>query len=236
MDAMHRFAQGYNERLFAGGLRKWLHEARFRWLNSELEKRSVIEAAIVELGCFDCRTLRYIPRGYKTYRGFDADWEGGLTLATARVTDSRVSLHRCQALSDFKIGPCNIVISLETMEHLAPNDLPGYLREIAQNLSAHGVALLSIPNETGPIFLAKQIYKAFFLEGARDYTLAETLFQTLGMVSLIERREHKGFSWRRFVDELNLFLQVERVSGVQVRFLPSFLNPSIGIVATKRRA
>jgi len=231
-----RFAVGYNERLFSSGLRKWVHEARFKWLEQELKKCSVTKAAIVDLGCFDCRALRHVAQDFKSYCGFDADWEGGLSAAALRLTDPRITLHRCEAPADFEPGSCDIVISLETLEHIEPSSLPVYLRRIAQSLSYGGVILISIPNETGPLFLAKQIYKALFLEGASDYSLSETLFQTLGIVSRVGRREHKGFSWRNFVRELRAFFEVQEVAGLQARFLPAFLNPTIGITAKKRRA
>lgn len=231
-----REGPGYNERLFSGGLRKWLHEARFLWLADELGKKAVQAAAIVEVGCFDCRALNYIGPDFGSYRGFDADWEGGLSTAAAKLADPRVSLQKCTSPQDFDPGQCDIVISLETLEHINPGHLPIYYGEIDRNLRDDGVFLISVPNETGPLFLAKQLYKSLFLEGAREYSSFEMICQTFGAVGKVKRREHKGFGWRTFKKELSQYFDVRSVRGLQFPHLPLFLNPSIGIVATRKGA
>ena len=70
----------YNTRLFSGGLRRWIHISRFRWLSFVLRKFNLKYQNIVELGCFDARSLDYLT-GYDSYYGFDAGWEGGLNTA-----------------------------------------------------------------------------------------------------------------------------------------------------------
>lgn len=225
---------GYNERLFSGGLRKWVHEARFRWLKEELLKQGVKDAAIVEIGCFDCRALKYIEPDFGSYRGFDADWEGGLSSISSKISDSRVTLSKCTSPEDFKPNACDVVISLETLEHIAPNQLPFFYKEIEKNLTKNGVILISVPNETGPLFAVKQIYKLLFLEDAEGYSFKEGVYQSLGMVENVKRKEHKGFSWRKFKKELSQYFDVQSTKGLQLSYLPAFLNPSIGIVARKK--
>src|SRR5262245_36632075 len=74
----------YNERIFTGGVRRYLHTARFRWLNHELARLQCSYDSILELGCFDGKLLDFLPTKPTRYKGFDANWEGGLTLAQTR--------------------------------------------------------------------------------------------------------------------------------------------------------
>lgn len=223
---------GYNDRLFSGGLRQRIHQARFRWVGREVSKHG--GARIVELGCFDCRTLDHIDPSFESYQGYDADWEGGLSAARSRISDPRVSLHKCTSPDEFSPEPFDVAISLETLEHIDPNQLSAYLAKVAAALPRGGVFLVSVPNETGILFAAKQIYKSLFLEGRREYSFAEFVYQTLGMTQKVARKEHKGFSWRRFRKEMQRHFDVGSAKGLQIPMLPAFANASIGLVATRK--
>lgn len=78
------FVDDSNRRLFATGLRKWLHEARFNWLQKRCDGFWQSGMRIVEFGCFDARSLAYLPDDFASYSGFDAGWEGGLSRAQSR--------------------------------------------------------------------------------------------------------------------------------------------------------
>lgn len=54
----------YNKRLFSSGLRKCWHLARFYWLREQLSRNfgvSLQGCSVIELGCFDVKTLDYLP-------------------------------------------------------------------------------------------------------------------------------------------------------------------------------
>ncbi len=67
---------GYNERLFSSGIRKKLHASRFYWLANCLTKLNFQYIRVLELGCFDRKTIDYLPLKPLRYLGFDASWEG----------------------------------------------------------------------------------------------------------------------------------------------------------------
>lgn len=90
-----------------------------------------------------------------------------------------------------------------------------------------------MPNETGPIFVLKQLCKQVLLEGARKYSVREFFWQTLGRVEKVARDEHKGFSWRRLKSHLETYFVVDRVEGLQVPVLGPSLNASVGLVLHK---
>lgn len=54
------------------------HLSRFRWLEREVTSLGLRSASVVELGCFDGRTIDHIPIEITRYVGLDAGWESGL--------------------------------------------------------------------------------------------------------------------------------------------------------------
>lgn len=72
---------GYNERLFSNGIRGKLHISRFEWVKERLSKLNCQCERVVELGCFDAKTIDFLPTKPDLYVGFDAEWENGLSLA-----------------------------------------------------------------------------------------------------------------------------------------------------------
>ena len=57
----------YNERLFSGGFRGWLHSGRFQWLRNAT--REIDVSSVFELGCFDGKSISYLPREPDRYLG-----------------------------------------------------------------------------------------------------------------------------------------------------------------------
>src|SRR5260370_28172639 len=72
-------SEDYNARLFSGGLRGRLHQARFHFL-AEVT-RDVPKDTIFEIGCFDGKSITHLPKRPIEYVGADAGWEGGLAQA-----------------------------------------------------------------------------------------------------------------------------------------------------------
>src|SRR6267154_826958 len=82
VNAMRRMTDyGYNERLFGGGIRAWIHYSRFHWLARGLAKLKCQPRRVLELGCFDAKTIDFLPVMPDRYVGLDANWEGGLDIA-----------------------------------------------------------------------------------------------------------------------------------------------------------
>lgn len=61
-----RDGHGYNERLFAGGLRGKLHNGRFHWFSTAVNQRGCATDAVLELGCFDGKLIEYLPRSLRS--------------------------------------------------------------------------------------------------------------------------------------------------------------------------
>ena len=227
---------GYNERLFSGGLRSKLHFARFQWLSAEISKLNVPIESVLELGCFDGKLIDFLPSEPSRYVGFDANWEGGLELAKTRWANkpsfsfSQASSPEEMLLRDGEIF--KIAVAMETLEHIHPQMVDGYLRKIAQHLE--GYFFVTVPNEKGFVLLSKWIVKKLLSKDAEYYSPSELINAILGRMNLVARREHKGFDYDALITNIEQHFDILEVSGHPFGFLPHSLCFGIGIVAKSK--
>jgi SAM-dependent methyltransferase len=227
----------YNERLFAKrGLRSYYHLSRFRWLHERLVAQKDAQLRVVELGCFDGRVLQHTPGKVERYVGLDANWEGGLDLGRAAYAGRpEVSLIECtcaETLHQFANRSFNTAVSLETLEHIPEPAMREYLAEIARVTDGH--FYVSVPNEMGAVFLVKYLMKRAVYGDSENYTLKEIVAATARQSHKVRRKEHKGFDYRRLIDELAVHFDIVRVEGLASFGLPPALSLSVGIVARTR--
>lgn len=224
----------YNEKLFSGGLRGGLHQMRFRWLQQQLREPED-SYSLFELGCFDCRSLRYIPRP-KRYVGADAGWEGGINDAQMSFTNTKwMELVMAQSVHDlapYEGQRFDYSMALETLEHIPDAVLRGYVEFLAKVTKKK--LLVTVPVEIGPVFLVKHMVKSIFSDlasGDTDtYTWSEIYWATRGRVEHVQRFEHKGFDYRKLIALLREYFNVTRVEGIPFRAFP-YLSFQVGIVA-----
>lgn len=227
----------YNERLFErGGLRGWFHIGRFRWLKKTIEKEMVNQDVVIELGCFDGRSLSYLPELPKEYYGFDANWEGGLEMAKEKYSNNSSYNFYEVANSDQMTLPAgtkaSLAISMETLEHIPDEVLIGYVNKLAGLIS--GVFLVTVPNEKGLLFLVKYLLKLIVhRDSTQGYTAFEVLCATFGRMKHVKRNQHKGFDYLVLREILERKFELVRVEGVQFPLLPLWCNPQIGFVFRK---
>ncbi|MGF1644440.1 MAG: class I SAM-dependent methyltransferase [Thiotrichales bacterium] len=227
---------GYNERLFSGGFRTRLHTARFRWLVATLQRLACPMDKVLELGCFDGKLLDFLPALPQRYVGFDANWEGGLDLARERWSGhANFAFHKALAADDMDLADerFELAVAMETLEHIPPARVDAYLARIARHLD--GYFLVTVPNEKGPVFLAKWLIKTLLSKDSERYTAAEVVNATLGRMHRVGRNEHKGFDYAELVARMNRYFVIERVCGHPFSFLPTSLCFGVGIVARPRR-
>jgi hypothetical protein len=228
---------GYNERLFGGGgVRAWFHLARFQWLRWATGRFAPQLGSVVELGCFDARSIEFLPRAPRRYVGLDADWEQGLVQARRRwACCTGFSFHRCetpgemrQATGDkaFDVGLC-----LETLEHVPPHLVAPFIEALSR--ASREYVFITVPNEMGPVFLVKHAIKRV----GGDYPVCsfkEVVGATVGKTEWVQRCDHKGFDYRGVLSGVRASCHVVYVSGYPFRWLPPALNFGIGIVAIPR--
>jgi len=227
---------GYNERLFSGVLRSRLQFARFQWWQSEIIKRKCETNSVLELGCFDGKLLEFFPNKPSRYVGFDANWEGGLDIAKERWANTQnYSFLQASSPEEMVLNSKDIfriAIAMETLEHIPPEMLDGYLQKIAQHLD--GYFFVTVPNEKGLFFLIKWLTKKIFSKDSEPYTLAEMFNATLGRMERVTRREHKGFDYQSLIKHIEKYFDVLDVSGHPLGVMPTSLCFGIGIVSKSR--
>lgn len=228
---------GYSERLFeSGGLRSYLHNSRFEWFRRASAARIRSDISMVELGCFDGRLIRFCPTPPVRYEGFDADWEGGLSAAQEKFAKhSRWRFHKATDPSSMRSLPSdgfNLGASLETLEHVPEGLVGRYLAELARLID--GWLLVTVPNEKGLVFLSKWLAKKALGYKGEPYSAAEVVNATLGRLNRVRRLEHKGFDYRRLVDEMGRHFEVEAVEALPFDGLPVGCGFTVGIIARSR--
>ena len=225
----------YNHRLFDYPLRKRIHLSRFYWLRKVCKKFSPNYKDVIELGCHDARSLLFLPHPPLKYCGLDADWEGGLKRAKNIFKEiDQYEFKKIKKLKDLhKVKErFDIVICLETLEHLPPNELNEYLLKLSSLMKNY--LFISIPNEIGFVFLLKIFIKKFFNMQPDNYSFMEIINQFFGRVKKVNRDNHKGFSWLELMKILKNYFQIVSLEGIPFAFLPRSLNFGIGIVLKKK--
>ena len=229
---------GYNARLFKGrGIRSFFHEGRFKWLFGEMKKLNLQKGSVIELGCFDGKTINYMPFAPVKYLGYDANWEGGLDIAENlwrrnpeyefKFCDSPALLNPANDLFDY-------CISMETLEHLPLALTDEFIRKLASSTKSYG--FFSIPNEQGIILVLKYFTKVTFLTAYEHYNVRELWHTLTGHPEKVKRNEglHKGFSYKKQIEALQKHFNIISVKGVPFNHLPLSLNFTIGIVVEKK--
>jgi len=226
----------YNERLFNGkSIRSKLHIARYLWLQNKLKQYKCLANSVLELGCFDGKTLEFLTHSPALYEGYDANWEGGLDMGKQKW-QNHPGYHfmLCTKTQDFKPAEKAFDISVcqETAEHLPVKDLNYYLEQLAKATKTY--CFISVPNERGIVFLAKHTIK--FLTQKKnereDISFAEAVYSTFGKLEKVRRdvRYHKGFDYKKFKKELSQYFDIVEINGLPFSFLPASLSFTVGFV------
>lgn len=229
-------APSYNDRLFSGGLRSYFHFARFHWIADEIKRLNLPCESVLELGCFDGRLIEYLPTRPRRYVGADANWEDGLDLARAKYgsvpgyafVEATKPAHMDGVHGKFDLGA-----SLETLEHVPPELVDGYLKVLADRVSH---LLVTVPVELGPVFFVKWAVKKVLRMSPARYRAREVFWALIGRSDLVERAQHKGFDYRQLVRHLEQHFDVVHVQGFPMRWLPTWLCFGAGISATRKGA
>ncbi len=230
--------QGYNERLFTRGFRAQIHLARFAWLRKMVATNSGdVPLRVLELGCFDGRSIDWLPVKPSLYDGFDANWEGGLDIGQARFTgEKNIRFHPCSSPEEMitDAGGYDIGLSLETMEHVPQDMVEEYLAIFARTIKT--IAFFSVPNEIGLPFAGKFLAKKIFYRDSKDeaYSMSEFWHEVLGQTQKVHRNEHKGFDYRQFLYQVEKKFVVQKIMGIPIDWLPPELSFTVGIAATPK--
>lgn len=207
---------------------------RFEWLKTHLTEKDD-SYSLFELGCYDCPTLRYIPKP-KRYVGADAGWQGGIEDARMTFTQvpwiDLVMSHSAQDLERYKGMHFDYAVALNTLEYIPEPVLRGYLQFLSQSVQKR--FFITAPVEVGIAFLLRYIKQHLLGVEREPYTWAEIYYAVCGRVEKINRFERKGFDYRNLVKLLNEYFTVVSVEGLPMRGFP-MLSKEVAIIAVPKR-
>jgi 2-polyprenyl-3-methyl-5-hydroxy-6-metoxy-1,4-benzoquinol methylase len=168
--------------------------------------------------------------------GLDANWEGGVDLGRSRWrSDPTVRFELCKTAAELRQWVTgqrfDTALCLETLEHLSPSLAASYVEEIARVTTGHFV--VTVPNEKGPVFLAKYLAKRLFGDYFR-YRPIEVWGAFIGRMDLVERDDHKGFDYETIIRLIGSRFDLIEVSGYPFRRLPKWANFGVGIIGKAR--
>lgn len=220
--------------IFEAGLRARLHFARFHWLRAKLLDLAPDARDAVELGCSDAKVLDFFPRPPARFVGYDANWGQGLDRARERwAANPEFEFRECTHPGDVRLGECfEVAISMETLEHVPPDALDGYLARLRE--LTRGYLFVTVPNEKGIVFALKHLVKVARRWSPEPYTPREFVAATFGRMSHVRRLEHKGFDYAALRRALERHFEVLTVESIPVAWLPPWLSFTVGFVARPR--
>ena len=220
----------YNERLFSGGIRQYLHSARFKWLAKSLLRLECNCHSVLELGCYDGKSINYLPIKPNRYLGLDANWEKGLDIAKDHwKNETNYIFKQCASPDEMGISgeKYDISICMETFEHIPPDLVTPYIEQLAKVTKSY--LFVTVPNEIGIVFFFKYFVKLLWGD-VEKYTLAEVMYETLGRTDKVRRGEHKGFNYNNLIATISDHFEIIEVSGHPLTLSPISLNFGIGII------
>lgn len=232
--------KGYNERLFnKSSIRGRLHFARYYWLKQKINNYCPQVKTILELGCFDGKTIDFLPDHIAYYEGYDANWEYGLDRALEKYDGmKRYHFSPSSSIETFvpKQNAFDISICMETLEHLQIQDLETYIHRLRN--ATKEFCFVTVPNEKGLMLLIKYFTKKYVLRNiTENYTTKELCHGFFGNTKLIERIEggHKGFDYTELISLLEKYFFIEEVNGIPINMFPKQLSFTIGVVLKKKQ-
>ena len=233
--------EGYNERLFNGkSFRSKLHLARYIWLQKKIDQYKCSTEKILELGCFDGKSIEFLKLPPKHYAGYDANWEGGLDLAEKKwKAFPNYDFNYCAGIADFnpEKGYFDISVCQETLEHLPLADVDTYLYRMA--MATNTYTFISVPNERGLVFLGKRIGKMLTQDknDLEKFTVPELFYASIGKTKKVKRREtgHKGFDHLEMEKNIKKYFDIVETNALPFGAMPVSMNFTVAYVC-KRKA
>ena len=194
----------YNDRLFHGNrARRFLHERRFWWLIDRLHRMHISRAAVIEIGCYDAKTISYLERGgiaVTRYVGYEADADVFVRAQPHWSSRPEISLVKSTSPSDIDLSATfDVGICMETLEHLPDDLVDGYLDVLARVVS--GPVFFTIPVERADAAGQATGYRIFGMYRDR-LSWRDLLNGALSRTDRIPRHEHRGFDDRRMLERI----------------------------------
>ncbi|MEM8782850.1 MAG: class I SAM-dependent methyltransferase [Planctomycetota bacterium] len=156
--------------------------------------------SVLELGCSEGLGTMVLAESASRYHGVDLDADAVATAARNWATPTR-TFETCDFLNDERgeakvFGTFDGVVSLDVIEHIAPDAEPKYWRAVTGNLADDGVAVIGTPNQTSEAY-ASPMSKAGHINLFTFERMHATLhghFENVLLFGLNDEMVHTGFA------------------------------------------
>ncbi|HYT66977.1 MAG TPA: class I SAM-dependent methyltransferase [Vicinamibacterales bacterium] len=229
----------------------WSHGSRF-----DLARRLVEPYAggrLLDYGCGDGTFVAMVHATFAATRGVDVE-PGQIEGCRTRLGDlPGVSFALTRDLGSSDARTWNIVTCMEVLEHCLEPERRHIIQELATLCAPGGRVVVSVPIETGPSVLGKQLVRAVAglrrlgdyahreryspIEMARSVAglpVSRVVYDGEGATGPFMYYGHKGFEWRDVEREIGERLIIERRTFSPVPLTRSLLNSQAWFICTPR--
>ncbi|MEM1445110.1 MAG: class I SAM-dependent methyltransferase [Planctomycetota bacterium] len=174
--------------------------ARYKFAAKMAAPNTGPKRSVLELGCSEGLGTMILAEFASRYHGVDLDTEAIETAKNNWTTDER-SFEACDFLNDEQgqakhFGTFDGVVSLDVIEHIAPDAEPRYWEAVTTNLADDGVAVIGTPNQTSEQYaspLSKAGHINLFTFERMQATLHEHFHNVL-LFGLNDEVVHTGYA------------------------------------------
>lgn len=258
MSGDDRLREGaYARRQLFGGFKllRWSHGSRFRVARELVEPHA--GRRLLDYGCGDGTFLRMVHDLFPQAVGAEVDAALAAEAAARYAAEPGVRFVHTGELAREPAGSFGVAVCMEVLEHCTPDAVDRVLADLGRLVAKDGTIIVSVPVETGPALVGKQMYRALAarrgLEGyvqRETYTPAELgKMLVAGSGTAIERpvyrsrfasgeanvyHGHKGFNWRALRRRLASGFHLRETRFSPVPLLGPLLNSQAWFVLSPR--
>lgn len=220
----------------------WLHSFRYKNITDVFTNftkgKSDTTIKVVEIGCAHAKLFSVLDKQFKIeYTGIEIDPEFVKVAKERYGHKANFSIiHGSAATVLGEIEKPDIIVGLETFEHIPERDVVRIIEEVAAVKPA--LFVCSVPIEIGPAIWLKNVGSV--LNGYmrhKEYSWSETFWAGLYKLDKLPPHGtgHKGFDWRWLAQTIRHNMKIAEIRKFPVNFLPAAIGTSVFIIAEPRK-
>lgn len=220
----------------------WLHSYRYKNILRVFEKLSASKNGnsirVIEIGCAHAKLYSILNDRFKLdYIGIEPD--AGFVQAAQERYQSQPNFRIIHDVAEKQfhiIADADIVVALETLEHISEHIVVRIVEEIAKTQPK--LFVCSVPVEVGPAIWFKNLGSlATGYMRHTEYTWKETFWAGVGKLDMLPPHGtgHKGFDWRWLAQTIRHNMQIKEMRKFPFGVFPAWLSTSVFFIAEPRQ-